>query len=158
MELATSYQHTLVDGEVIETAVLTPIGSRSGVFEPEVLRRSLDAIVDAGCVTIDLTRLRWLSAGFLSALIEGMTVLRGRNVAVSVVGMNDRHVRVLAATGLEGIIADRINDCRPQGNPRGDPCLIRSLERQKTESGRRSSSWRERARRHSKGAEPQPLG
>ena len=121
MELATSYQHTLVDGEVFETAVLTPIGSRSGVFEPEVLRRSLDAIVDAACVTIDLGRLRWLSAGFLSALIECMTVLRGRNIAVSIVGMNDRHARVLAATGLEDVIADRRNDCRPQGIVVGIP-------------------------------------
>ena len=121
MDLITSYQDTIVDGEIVEMAVITPIGSPSGVFEPSVLRRALYGIVGVGLVTVDLGRLRWLSAGLLSALIEGIAALRKRNVTVSVVGMKGQHARVLTATGLSDVIVYGKGVCPPVEASRAIP-------------------------------------
>ncbi|MBK36562.1 MAG: hypothetical protein CME26_13670 [Gemmatimonadetes bacterium] len=114
MELITSYRDTIVEGEIVETTVLTPVGSPSSVLVSEELRCSLQE-AHTGCVSVDLSRLRWLSAKLISALVQGIEALRRRGVAVSVLGLNDRHTRVLGATGLSAVLDRSGALCRSPG-------------------------------------------
>ena len=108
MELLRSYQDTVVDGKVVEAAVLTPVGYPAGFVIAAKLREALSKMSEIACVTVDLSRLRWLSAALLAALVDGVVDLRLRDVCVSIVGLEGRHARVLKATRLSEVILNPI--------------------------------------------------
>ena len=122
MKLIRSYQDTILDGEIVETTVLTPVGDPSNIGAAEKLLEALSDPPENVCLTIDLSRLRWLSAALVAALIRGVTDLSRRHIGVSIVGLTDHHARVLAATGLsEMIVGAAVPGCGSWSDPLSMP-------------------------------------
>jgi anti-anti-sigma factor len=88
--------------------VVTPVGE-ADLYTVPSLRQALDEVTGSGCshVTIDLDRLTFMDASFLSVLVEVRTRLYATGRTLRVRCHKPHGPRILSLRGLDDLLDER---------------------------------------------------